>query len=190
MQRWKRLSTRDIIRDRFVQLRADRCEVAPGRVLDPYYVLESPEFVHVLAFDDQDRVLLVRQYRYAADVFGYELPGGIADAGEDLLQAAQRELREETGAVAENWRHVAAPCVNSARQTNRVHGFVADQTRIVAPQQLDAGEAIDFEFVPLPRVLDLIRSGEIHQSMHVALIYLALDRLNRLALVSPPSAAA
>lgn len=189
MQRWKRLSTRDIIRDRFVQLRADRCEIAPGRVLDPYYVLEQPEFVHVFAFDEQDRVLLVRQYRYAADVFGHELPGGLADPGEDLLAAAQRELLEETGCVAENWQHVAARTANPARQNNRIHCFIADHARIVAPQKLDQGEAIAFEFVPLPQVLELVRRGEINQSMHVALIYLSLEHLNRLALVPAPPVA-
>ena len=186
MQHWKRLSTRDIIRDRFVQLRADRCETGTGQILDPYYVLEQPEWVHVLAFDEEDRVLLVRQYRYAADVFGFELPGGAADPGEDLLTAARRELLEETGCTAENWRHVAAPCANSARQNNRVHCFIADHARIVAPQHLDHGEEIAFEFVSVPDLLELVRRGEVSQSMHIALIHLALEHLNRLALVAAP----
>jgi 8-oxo-dGTP pyrophosphatase MutT (NUDIX family) len=186
MQPWKHLSSRDIIRDRWVGLRADRCEIAPGHVIDPYYVLEQPAYVHVFALDDQDRVLLVRQYRYPAGVIGYELPGGHADPKEDLQAAAQRELLEETGCVGENWRHVAAPWANSARQDNRVHVFVADHVKVVAPQQLDRTEAITFEFMPVSAVLDVIRRGEISQSMHIALIYLTLEHLNRIALQPSP----
>lgn len=186
MERWKKLASRDIVRDQFVHLRADRCEVSPGHVIEPYYVLEQPEYVHVFALDEHERVLLIRQYRYAADVFGFELPGGCADRDEDLLAAAQRELLEETGCVAENWRHVIAPCANSARQNNRVHCFVANRTRVVQPQKLDPTETISFEFVPIPQMLELVRRGELSQSMHIALIYLALEHLNRLALVTPP----
>lgn len=177
MNAWKKLSSRDIIRDRWVRLRADRCEIAPGKIIEPYYVLEESEWVHVVALDDQQRLLLVRQYRYGGDAFGYELPGGTTEPGEDLLLATQRELREETGCVADNWRHVAAPFANPARQNNRIHCYLADHVRVVAAQSLDETEAMEVHFVPIPRVLEMMRSGEINQAIHVGLIYLALGEL-------------
>lgn len=181
MPAWQRLSSRDIIRDRWVRLRADRCLVAPGHEIEPYYVLEENEWVHTAAFDADGRLLLVRQYRYAADTTGLELPGGNADPGEPLLATAQRELLEETGCIADNWRHLAAPWANPARQNNRVHLFVADHARIVAPQALDATESITVEFHPVPAVLDLLRRGEIAQANHLGLIFLALDHRGQLA---------
>lgn len=177
MNRWKKISSRDIIRDRWVRLRADRCELAPGKIIEPYYVMEETEWVHVLALDERQHVLLIRQYRYAGDAFGYELPGGTTDAGEDLMAAAQRELREETGCVADHWRHVTAPFANPARQNNRVHCYVAENARRVAAQELDETESIVVEFVPPSRVLELIRQGEINQAVHVGLIHAAFTHL-------------
>jgi len=177
MQSWKRLSSRDILRDRWVRLRADRCEIAPGKIIEPYYVLEETEWVHVFARDAQDRVLLIRQYRYAADSVGYELPGGTTDAGEDLLKAMQRELLEETGCTAENWRHFTAPFANPARQNNRIHCFLADHVRRVAVPELEETEAIEAEFIERARVLELIRTGAVNQATHAGLILAAFLEL-------------
>ena len=173
MPSWKRLSSRDILRDRWVRLRADRCEIAPGKIIEPYYVLEETEWVHAFVRDERDRVLLIRQYRYAADAVGYELPGGTTDAGEDLLAATQRELLEETGYAAENWRHLAAPFANPARQNNRIHCFVADRARLVGAPSLEETEDIVAEFVEPARVLELIRSGAVNQASHAGLILAA-----------------
>jgi 8-oxo-dGTP pyrophosphatase MutT (NUDIX family) len=179
-QRWKRLSSRDVLRDRWVRLRADRCEIAPGRILDPFYVLEEHEWVHAIAFNRADEALLVRQYRYPVDAFTWELPGGWVNTGEDPLAAAQRELLEETGATAAHWQHLASPFANPARQTNRVHGYVARETVIVHPPQPDASEAVECAFFSVAQVLALIRDGSFSQTNHIALFYLALERVGRL----------
>jgi 8-oxo-dGTP pyrophosphatase MutT (NUDIX family) len=184
---WKKLSSRDIVRDSWVRLRADRCEIAPGRILDPFYVLEEHEWVHAIALNRAQEVLLVRQYRYPVDAFTWELPGGWVNPGEDLLAAAQRELREETGATAPRWRHVASPFPNPARQTNRVHGFLAEDTVIDRPAEPDASEAVTCAFFPIAAVRDLIRDGSFSQANHIALFYLALERLGRIAHRPTPS---
>lgn len=185
MDPWQRLSSRDIIRDRWVRLRADRCRLPSGQVIDPYYVMEEGEWVHVFATDARQQVLLVRQYRYAANVTGYELPGGNTVPGEDLLAAVQREFLEETGCIAEHWRPLAAYHANPARQDNRVHLFLADHARIVSPQRLDDTEAITVEFVPPARVLELIRAGGISQATHIGLIYTAFSALGWLQPTPP-----
>ena len=183
--RWTRLATRDIIRDRWARLRADRVEIAPGKILDPFYVLEEHEWVHTLAFNRDRHLLLVRQYRYPADAFTWELPGGMADPGEDLLAAAQRELREETGATAPRWRPIASAFPNPARQTNRVHAYLAEDAAVTAAPQPDASESIESAWHSLPATLDLIRRGEFSQANHIALLYLTLDDLGWLTHRAP-----
>ncbi|MSU73341.1 MAG: NUDIX hydrolase [Opitutus sp.] len=179
--RWKKLSTRDVIRDRWARLRADRVEIAPGKILDPFYVLEEHEWVHVVAFNRDRQILLVRQYRYPADAFTWELPGGMADPGEDLLVTAQRELREETGATAPHWRHIASPFPCPARQNNRVHAYLAEDASVTAAPEPDASEAIESSWFPVSGVFDLIRRGEFSQANHIALFYLTLDALGLIA---------
>lgn len=179
--RWTKLSTRDVIRDRWARLRADRVEIAPGKILDPFYVLEEHEWVHTVALNRDRHVLLIRQYRYPGDAFTWELPGGMANPGEDLLAAAQRELREETGATARRWRHIASAFPNPARQTNRVHAYLAEDVSIAEAPQLDASEAIEAAWFPVHAVLDLIRSGEFSHANHIGLFYLTLDALGLIA---------
>lgn len=185
LQPWKTLSSRDILRDRWIRLRADRCEIAPGRIVDAYYVLEEPEWVHVIALTPDRRVLLVRQYRHPIDAFSWELPGGAADAGEDLLATAQRELREETGATGEAWQHVGGYVTNPGRHDNRVHGYLARDVRVVAPPALDGTEAIESALFTVDEVLALIRRGEFSSAMHVALFYRALETLGWLRIAPP-----
>ncbi len=186
LQPWKKLSSQDILRNRWIRLRADRCEVAPGRIIDAYYVLEEPAWVHVVAFAPDHRVLLVRQYRHAIAAFAWELPGGTNDPGEELLATARRELAEETGATGEDWRHLGGYVTNPGRHDNYVHGFLARHVRVVAAPTPDGTEAFESAFFTVDEVFGLIRSGEFSSAMHVALFYRALEALGWLR-VAPHS---
>lgn len=174
---WKTLSSRDVLRDRWIRLRADRCEVAPGQIIESYYVMEEPEWVHVVALDPELRVLLVRQYRHAISSFSWELPGGGADDGEDLLTTAQRELIEETGATGDGWQHLGGYVTNPGRHNNRVQGFLARNIRLVQPPKLDENEVLESAFFSIPEVLELIRTCEFSSAMHVALFYRAMQEI-------------
>ena len=173
-----------MLRDRWVRLRADRCEIAPGKIIESYYVMEEPEWVHVIALDPARRVLLVRQYRHAIEAFSWELPGGAVDAGEELLASAQRELLEETGGVGDHWQHVGGYFSNPGRQNNRVHGFITENVRVAHSQALDDTEVIECGFFSIDEVFALIRTGEFSNAMHLGLFYRALDLLGLLRFAS------
>jgi 8-oxo-dGTP pyrophosphatase MutT (NUDIX family) len=171
---WKTLSSHYVIRDRWMTLRADRCETAAGIVIDPYYVQEPEDWVQVVAFDPADKILMIRQYRHAAGLVSTELPCGGIEKGETPAEAAARELLEETGCVAETLTALPVMSPNSARVSNRIYGFIATGTRQVQQQQLDATEDIEFEFLTIPAVLALIDSGSFTQALHVGSLFLAL----------------
>ena len=182
---WKTAGSRYLVRDRWMTLRADRCETASGIVLDPYYVQEAEDWVQVVAFDAQDRILLTRQYRHGAGLICTELPCGVIEPGETASQAAVRELLEETGCTAQTLQPLPVLSPNPARTTNRIHAFMATGTRQVQPQRLDETEEIEFEFRTVPDVLALIDAGIFAQALHVASLFLALRRRGLIPAVSP-----
>ena len=175
---WEVTDSRYVVKDRWMTLRADDCRTASGVVVAPYYVQESADWVHVAAFDKQNRLLVTRQYRHGTGKISTELPCGVMEEGEKPEGAVLRELREETGAEVDSLVPLATLDPNPARRSNRVFSFLAQGTRIVHQQNLDESEEIEFEFLPLQQVLTMIDSGEFTQALHIASLFLALRRLN------------
>lgn len=180
MKPWQIVNSRYLMQDRWLRLRADTCELPVGRTISPYYVLEERDWVHVVAVAATGEVLTVRQYRHGAGVICTELPGGVVDEGESPLSAAIRELKEETGYVADSWEELGHLFANPARQDNRVHIFMARGLTFASTQSLDESEEIEFGFLSQPEVLRQIREGSFSQALHVASFFTARERLAEL----------
>ncbi len=187
---WHTLESNSIVNDRWLKLTADRCRLPDGKVLEPYYVFHDHDWVHVFAQAPDGRVLVVRQYRYAVGTVCVELPGGVVDRGESPLAAAQRELLEETGHTASEWKSVGRMYANPARQTNSIHIFLAHDLIQSAEQDLDESENIEFEFVSIPELHRMVERNQFSQALHTASFYRSLRALESLpdgaAQVAPP----
>ena len=90
--RWKMRSSSYIYNDTWFRARADSCEFPDGRIIEPYYVVEVPDWTNVIVITEDERVILVRQYRYPVDQVTLELPGGVIEKGEEPMAAAKREI--------------------------------------------------------------------------------------------------
>lgn len=183
---WKILESRYVIRDPWMVLRADRCETADGVVVDPYYVLEPHDWVQIVAFDRQDRILITQQYRHGAGLVCAEFPCGVVEFGEDPVHAARRELLEETGCTSQDLLPLSSLSPNPARYSNKIHAFIAIDTRQVQAQNLDKTEEIEFDFLVLHEVLSLIDQGAFPQALHLANLFLALRRRGLLSMTTTP----
>ena len=94
-------------------------------------VLDSPDWVNVVALTSERRLVVVRQYRFGIGAVTTEIPGGLIDPGEDHGQAATRELREETGHTSTKWTYLGASEPNPAVFNNLLHHWLAeDATKI------------------------------------------------------------
>lgn len=178
---WRRTGTRTVHQDRWVHLRADAWVTGEGKVLDPWYMLDWADWVHVVALTPDDRMVLVRQFRPGAGAAILELPGGMVEAHEtDPVAAGQREFTEETGHAAASFRLVSQLRHDPAHAGNRLHVVLAEGAIPAGAQHLDPGEEIAVETLPVDAVLAGLAEGLIGNAGHVGAILLALRAAGRL----------
>jgi ADP-ribose pyrophosphatase len=138
---------------------------------DPYYSLRLPEYVAVVATTEDERVLLVRQYRPAIEQYTLELPSGLVDPGEDFAETARRELLEETG-YAGSVEPLGRLFVDSGRLNNRIWSFRAKDVRAVEGFLPEPGiEVLTYSYDDLWQA---IRDGSFALSHHVGILMQAV----------------
>jgi 8-oxo-dGTP pyrophosphatase MutT (NUDIX family) len=138
-------------------------------------VLETPDWVNVVARTAAGKFVLVRQYRFGIGRVTTELPGGLVDRGEAPRAAAARELEEETGYLAARWSALGHVEPNPAIHDNRCHQFLAEGCAQVKAQALDPGEDIQVLELDEDEVRRAIRGGEIAHSLVIAALARVLD---------------
>jgi ADP-ribose pyrophosphatase len=179
MKTWQVIESQ-VLLDRRPWLRVIGQDVrlANGRTIEGYLLAETREWAMVFALCDDGRVPLVRQYKHGVRGPVYDLPAGYLDGDEEPLVCAQRELLEETGYAADEWRHLSSALLDSNRSRARAHLFLARGARQIAPPHLDETEDLETLFFAPAQLWGMVRSGEIVSIGTVACVLLALDALN------------
>jgi ADP-ribose pyrophosphatase len=134
-------------------------------------ILNPPNWVNVVALTTDQQVVLVEQYRHGADEVLLEVPGGMIDGDESPVDAALRELREETGYVGDVPELIGMVHPNPAFLTNRCYFVLVRNVHLAAETELDAGEDIEVHLRPLEEIPELIRVGEITHALTLTAFY-------------------
>jgi 8-oxo-dGTP pyrophosphatase MutT (NUDIX family) len=174
-KKWKVLHTEELFTTSIMKLRVEKCELPDGRVMPRYYVIDFPDWVHVVALTADAQVVLVKQYRQAARETFWEVPGGTLDPRkvESPFEAAQRELQEETGYTSKEWTCIGIHSPNPATQTNKIHTYLALNCEKTHDLNLDPYEDLDVELKSVTEVKAMLRGGKFTHSLVMSSLVLA-----------------
>jgi 8-oxo-dGTP pyrophosphatase MutT (NUDIX family) len=160
---------------RIFQVYTEHCtQPIDGREGD-FFFLECPDWVQVLALTPQQEILLVRQFRFGTKRLSLEIPGGILDPDETPIEAAIRELREETGYAGSDPQILMTIYPNPAIMNNRLFTVLISRCHPVGEQKLDPNEEIACSKIPVQQIWQRIRNGDIDHGVALdALLFLKL----------------
>ena len=162
---WKTLSSSEIYRNKWLQLREDQVELPDGRK-SIYGVVTCGNCVGVLPFIDPKTVLLIKQYRYVAKCVTWEMPTGGVHPGESTEEAAQRELGEEVGYRAGRLTWVSSYHTSKSVMDETAHLFLGEDL-VEVKLDLDETEFIQVQSFPFEKVVQMVLASEILDSMTV-----------------------
>lgn len=133
-----------------------------------FSLIDSVDWVNMIALTTDERVVLIRQYRVGAGEVCLEIPGGMVDAGETPAEAAARELIEETGYTSARWAQIGRVSPNPAIQTNHLYTFLAlDAVQTSAPRP-EGSEVIEVSTATLAECHAAIRDGRVDHALVIA----------------------
>ncbi len=177
--RWETISSEYLFRRPWLTVRHDKVRLPDGRINPEFYVLEYPDWVNIIAITADGEFVMERQYRHGLDKTCYELAAGVVEDGETPLEAARRELEEETGYGGGEWKELMLISGNPSTTSNLTHCFLAVGVEKVSAQHLDSTEDLCVCLLALDQVRQLLVSDKIRQSLMAAPLwkYFAENRL-------------
>jgi 8-oxo-dGTP pyrophosphatase MutT (NUDIX family) len=174
---WTLVSSNTAYQNQWIRVREDQV-LRPDGQPGIYGVVEIPPSVAVLALDEHERLLLVGQWRYTREKYSWEIPvGGYHARDSDIQATAVRELREEAGLQAANWKFLGTIEASIGVTTDTQWMFLATGLT-QGPSQPDAEEQFQVMWIPFSEAIRKVLAGEIVEAATVATV-LKFDALRR-----------
>jgi ADP-ribose pyrophosphatase len=175
---WEVLGSREVfVAEPWIKVSVQQVRLPNGRIVDNYHRIEFPEYVVVFAQTGDGEVVLERSYKHGVGHSSLVLPSGLIDEGEEPLAAARRELLEETGYAASEWRLLGSFVPNGNYGCGKAHLFTAREAHQVA--QPDSGDLEDMDIIRMKpdELVGAVQRGDIALLGSIAAIALALNPL-------------
>jgi ADP-ribose diphosphatase len=169
---WPKVGSKAVGDYRIFSVRSD-AKVSPrtGQQHD-FFVIESVDWVNVLAVTPDEHLVMVEQYRHGSNTVELEIPGGVMDQMDHSpLETGVRELREETGYEGENARLLADVYSNPAIMSNTTHTVLVEKCQLKYECEMDSGEDLLTRLVPVAEVPALVAAGKIKHPLVVVALY-------------------
>ena len=176
LQPWKVLKSEDLfVANPWIALSVHQVRLPDDRVVDDYYQIELPEFAMIYARTSDDKVIVERMYKHGLRKVVLTLPAGLLESGEQPLMSAQRELLEETGYRADEWRGLGSFVINGNYGCGKAHLFEAIGAHQVAEPHSGDLEQMEIVLMKPHELVDALGRGYIETLGAAALIALATN---------------
>lgn len=183
LPKWKTNSSEYLVKDHWIALRADSCTTPAGHTIEPYYVLEYPDWAACFVIDENLDVLMINNYRQGAGKYITEfVAGGIEPNDTSEHEGIRRELEEEIGYTGGQVHKVGVSYANPGMQTNKLHSFFAFGGAITQEHQREKGETMETLRLPLREAIAMMQDpnpATPFQSYHLTTLFMALNFIKR-----------
>jgi ADP-ribose pyrophosphatase len=175
IQPWKALDQQLLLSaPPWLSVYRERVQLPTGRIIDDFYRVVLPHFAAVVAVTAAGEIIMVRGYKHGLGRVALGVPAGLMHSEEPPLDAARRELLEETGYEAAEWQSLGTFVVDGNRQCGTMHVFLARDARPTRPPQEDEMEELQVELLTREQLLEALRAGEIATLASAAAVTLGL----------------
>lgn len=168
IKKWETLDSEYLFRRPWLTARRDTVRLPNGVINDEYYVLEYPTWVNVIAITREGKFVMVEQYRHALGIISTEICAGVAEPGEEPLDAARRELEEETGYGNGKWTLLSVISANPGSLNNLSYCYLAEDVEPVAERHLDHTEDLATRLLTADEVFHLLETDAVKQALMAA----------------------
>lgn len=168
-RKWKVVKSENILSlGEWLSVRQETVELPSGKQIPTWFIFEFPDWINVIAITKDGHFVMEDQYRHALGETHFELVAGVIDKGETPLEAAKRELSEETGYGGGNWQLFMTLSPNPTNHNNHVYTFLATDVERITDQHQEPTEDIHVDLFTPEEVLTLLQHGEIVQALMAA----------------------
>ena len=175
---WKIKETEHVLDSEYVKVDKEDVLLPYGREIKDFYKVTIKDCAAIVALTPSNQIILKKEYRHCYGGELIEIPAGVLEDGEDPLNAAKRELQEETGYRSEKWTYLGKTVESSAKLTNYMYIYLAENCEKVSGQKLDYGEDIEVLEVGMDEAVEMIMDNEIICSSSIGAI-LKVERMKK-----------
>ncbi len=169
---WKLIQRKNVFSSRFVNVYEDKVELPNGKIIDDYTVVEKPSIVMIVATDTDGKILVLREYKYAAGKYLLSLPAGHIKHDEQPLAAAKRELLEETGSEGD-CEELGILYDYPTKDLHKVYVIRVKNVKQKGQTSHEETESITHEFISISQLKEQILNKEWQTSSSLAAIALS-----------------
>jgi 8-oxo-dGTP pyrophosphatase MutT (NUDIX family) len=176
VKEWELIESEYAFQCPWLKVRKDKVRVSNGIVIDDYYVVEASNWVNVIAVTEDGRIVMEKQYRQGIRKICYELPAGMVEQDEEPLDAAKRELAEETGYAGGDWHPFGRYAPNASGMNNVCYTFIAYGVRFHEQPHREITEDIHVSLMTEEEVRNLLETNEIIEAVMAAPLWRYINR--------------